>query len=140
MKRKNKIPKKLFYLRTEFGLSAVESCVTYLIAAVSSPIKDENKIRFLSCKGLLPLGNLVYDAVSDSYLVDCVDVMHIGTVPISLTATVKGCPHWTSVVPLPERIIKKYLKSKQKREVEGFFSSFKDSFSKFYVQMLDPNL
>jgi len=129
----------LSYSKKELSFSVVESCGTYVIAAVSSSIKEENKVNFLSCKGLMPLGDLVYDTASDSYAIECVDVMHIGTIPVSLSATVKGCPHWTSTLPVPERVIKKYLKPKQRRELEGFFSAFDGSFSKFYIQMLDPN-
>ena len=139
MKQKNSLSKRLFYLRNELNLSVVESCGTYLIAAVASPVREENKIKFLSCKGLIPLGNMVFDTSTDSYVVDCVDVLHVGTVPISLNATIEGCPHWMSTVPLPERIIKKHLDPTQSKEVEKFFSIFSDSFSKFYIQMLDPN-
>lgn len=127
-------------LKKELIVSSLESCGTYVIAAVASPIKEANEVKTISCKGLLPLGSLIYDTQSDSYLLSCFDMLHIGTVPISLLAYFESCPSWSCNIPLSEKIIKRYLNSKQKKKLKDFFSSFDSKFSKFYVQMLDPNI
>lgn len=132
--------KILRHLKNDLIVSVLESCGTRIMIAVYSRLKEINETKFLSCKGLLPIGNLVYEPRSDSYIINCVDYIEVGTIPISLIATMKGCPSWSVKMPLPEKLIKKHLNSKQKREIRNFLSNFDEGFSSLYIQMLDPNV
>lgn len=127
-------------LKKGFSFSMLESCGTYVVAVVSSPFKEENTIKSIDCKGLIPLGNLIYDSEADSYLLDCVDFFCLGTVPINIIGSVVGCPNWVANLPLPEPVIKKFLAPSRRKELREFFSRFDKSFSRSYVQMLDPNV
>lgn len=132
--------KKLFNsLKSDLCISTLDSCGTYVVLVATSPVKEANQPVRLSCKNFVPLGGLVYDTQSDSYLINCFDLFHIGTLPMALVATVRNCPNWSSNLPLTERMIKKLLSTKQKKEVKKFISIFNKDFIFYYVQMLDPN-
>jgi len=132
--------KTLRHLKGDLVVSVLESCGTRIILSACSSVKELNETKFLSCKGFLPIGNLVYELQSDNYIINCFDYIDLGTVPISLVATTKGCPSWSAKMPLPEKVIKKHLNSKQKKEIKNFLSKFDKEFSFSYVQMLDPNV
>lgn len=126
-------------LRKSINFSPLENCFTYVIAAVASPVKENNKINSISCRNLIPLGGFVYDLKSDSYLIECFDYLRLGTLPIGFLASIESIPNWTANVPLPPKVIRKFLSRKQKKDLDNFFDSFDDTFRKFYIQMLNPN-
>jgi len=127
-------------IKNDLAFSVLDSCGTRVFVVAHSEVKELNETRFLSCKNLLPLSNLVYDSKSDSYIVDCVDYLELATIPISIVATMRSCQGWSVKVPLPEKVIKRYLSARQKKELKSFLSNFDIKISSFYVQMLDPNV
>lgn len=132
--------KKLFNsLKNDFCVSTLDSCGTYVVLVAVNPVKEANQPKHISCKNFIPLGGLVYDNQSENYIINCFDLLHIGTVPVALIATAKNCPNWSSNLPLTEKLIKKFLDTKQKKEIKKFISTFNKDFIFHYVQMLDPN-
>lgn len=99
-----------------------------------------NSINKISCKKALPLGNYAFDVQSDSYLIECFDYLHLGSVPISYIAKVKDQSNWQVRVPLPEKVILKCLNSVQKKDIKNFKNHFKiEEFFHQFIQMIDPN-
>jgi len=127
-------------IKNDLVFSVLDSCGTRIFLAAYSEVKELNETRFLSCKNLLPLSNLVYDSKSDNYVVSCIGCLEVATIPISIIATMKNCPGWSVKIPLPEKIIKRHLSLKHKREIKSFLSKFDVKVSSFYIQMLDPNV
>jgi hypothetical protein len=119
-------------------LPAIER--SYIIVVASHKEKSRNIINRVSYKKGIPLGGYVYDAQTESYQVECADYLHLGFVPVSFVARMKGVEHWEMRVPMPESVLKKYLTTLQKRELRNFKSHFKaEEYDIQYIQMLDPN-
>jgi hypothetical protein len=132
--------KVLRSLNKDIILSTSTNYGTRVLGVVYSCIKESNNIVRINCGSCLALGGYVYDSTNDSYLLNCIDYLEVGTIPVSFIASVKGAPHWKTNVPASDRVLKKYLTSKQKREIKKFLSSFGKGFYLSYIQMLDPNV
>lgn len=131
--------KLLRYFKGSISVSEQQRS-TRIFAVVSNPVKEKNFTNSIGCKDCIPLGGFVYDAQSDSYLLQCVDYLDVGTVSISLSLTMEGFSNWHINVPIPEKALKDYLSSKQKKDIKKFFSTFDNNFLFSYVQMLDSNV
>ena len=111
---------------------------TYIIVVARHKDKGRNYLNRISCKKGLPIGGYVFDSQSESYHVECADYLHLGHIPISFVAKIKGLEHWEMRVPAPEAVLKKYLSALQKKELKNFKTHFKDHDFQ-YIQMIDPN-
>ena len=98
---------------------------TYIIVTAINHERGRNFVNRISCKKGLPIGGYTYDAQSDSYHVDCADYLHLGYVPISFMARIKGMEDWHMRVPMPENVLKKFLSSLQKKELRNFTNTFR---------------
>lgn len=113
---------------------------TYVIVVAVHKEKNRNIINRISCKKGIPIGGYVFDSQTDSYHVECTDYLHLGFLPVSFVAKMRGVEHWEMRLPMPELVLKKYLTSLQKKELRNFKSHFKsEEYDIQYIQMLDPN-
>lgn len=113
---------------------------TYVIVVASHRERGRNFVNRISCKKGLPIGGYIYDSQTDSYHIECADYLHLGYVPVSFTARIKGLDHWEARVPMPENVLRKYLSTLQKKELRNFKHHFKaEDYEVQYVQMIDPN-
>lgn len=113
---------------------------TYIIVTAHNHEFGRNYVNRISCKKGLPIGGYIYDSQSDSYHVDCADYFHLGYIPISFVARIKGMEDWQMRVPVPENVLKKFLTTLQKKELRNFKNHFKaENFDIQFIQMIDPN-
>ena len=113
---------------------------TYIIVIAYNRERGRNFVNKISCKKGLPIGGYTYDSQSDSYHIECTDYLHLGYIPISFVAGMKGVKDWEVRVPMPETVIKKHLSSLQKKELKNFKNHFKsETYEIQFVQMIDPN-
>lgn len=120
----------------------IESSIENTLLVVVAINRNEcmNSVNKISCKKALPLGQYAFDIQSDSYLIECVDYLHLGTIPISYIAKVKDQNSWHVRVPLPEKVIMKFMTPMQKKELKNFKNHFKiDEYIHQFIQMIDPN-
>ena len=92
---------------------------TFIIVAAIHREAGKNFVNKISCKKGLPIGGYTYDSQSDSYYFECADYFHLGYVPISFFAKIKGTLEWQTRIPMTESVIKKYLTSLQKKELKN---------------------
>lgn len=113
---------------------------TYIIVTAIHREKGRNFVTRISCKKGIPIGGYTFDSQTDSYHVECADYFHLGYVPMSFVARIKGLNHWEMRIPMPENAIKKCLTNLQKKELKNFKNHFKaESYEYQYIQMIDPN-
>lgn len=113
---------------------------TFIIVAASHHDNNKNFVNRISCKKGLPIGGYTYDSQSDSYFFECADYFHLGYIPISFMAKMKGIQGWQIRVPASENVIKRHLTALQKKELRNFKNAFKaEEYFLHYIQMIDPN-
>jgi len=131
----NNIKRDFKDLKSKLQLIKVDSPTRVILLIVH---KDESKndITRLNCRNLIPLsgypvgsknipvGGYVYDAVNDSYLVNCIDFFNVGTIPFSYKIKLDNVGVWTVHVPLPEIIITRYLAEEDLRSLNMFKSYY----------------
>ena len=125
---------------TQHYLEVLPSFERTFVIVTASHREGRNFVNRISCKKGIPIGGYTYDQQTDSYHVECTDYFHLGYVPISFTARVKGVDRWDMRIPVPENVLKKYLTSLQKKELKNFKNHFKaEEYEIQYIQMIDPN-
>jgi hypothetical protein len=143
MTRKTKVnstqDKVLRCLSKDVLFSVLPDCHTRVFLIATNPVKEANLVSRIHCKNCLALGGFVYDSTCDAYILNCVDYLDLGTVPVSFVASMSAVPHWKSNVPASEKVLKKYFTQKQKKDIKKFVSKFDKDFLFSYIQMLDPN-
>lgn len=113
---------------------------TYVIVTAHHKESGRNYINRISCEKGLPIGGYTYDSQTDSYHIECSDYLHLGYIPVSFVARIKGMQHWEMRTPMPEALLSKYLTSLQKKELRNFKNHFKEELYEIqYIQMIDPN-
>lgn len=113
---------------------------TYLIIAAVDKSTKRNQITKVSCKKGLPVPGLAYDTQSDAYLISCISHSEIGSIPISVKMIQKENQNWRISLPLPEKTIKRFLSSFQKKSLKNFISQFDNREVDFkFIQFIDVN-
>jgi hypothetical protein len=104
------------------------------VAAVSDDEK-ENKILFIPCFGS-PVTQDVYDSVRDGFVLCASEFYKVGSVPVSYRIELDES-EWSSEIPLPMSVIKRYLTEEQKQGFANWKAKFdKDSHRFITAQML----
>lgn len=117
----------------------VEQTILFVIA-VDTESPEENLLNAIRCYGGQALGGYLYDQAKDSYLVHCREFLQLGNFPFSYSIGLKGVGDWSANVPVPSKILEKYM-SPQQREILGQFKT-RYSNSRFeiqFVQMIGCN-
>ena len=110
---------------------------TFVVVLATHVDYRQNDINRIGCQRLIPIfgypvsrivpaGGYVYDAVSDSYLINCVDCCLLGMVPFSLKMTIPDVGNWSVYVPLCEKIISDSISTSQNEDLNKFNKFCKD--------------
>lgn len=77
-----------------------------------------------------------YDQSCDSYIVPCVDHLYLGHVPVSFEVGIKDDSVWKTEVPLPSKVIDRFLNATQKKQISEMQKKYKSPRYRFsYIQM-----
>ncbi len=113
---------------------------TYLYCLVSHKDIEKNKIERISCDRGVPIGGYVYDSSHDCYYISCHDYIPIGYISISFVMTLEQAGYWSVSVPLPERVINRYLSSQQKQDLRRFKAGYsKEQHTFQFLQLLSSD-
>lgn len=106
------------------------TCVFLLVSHVDN---KKNDMARISCKNmsyivgypcsstLKPLnGGYVYDCVSDSYVISCIDFIALGLIPFYFKLKLNNVGAWESLIPIPEKILNRSFDKLQKDNLESF--------------------
>jgi hypothetical protein len=112
---------------------------TYVYVICRSNDGENTSIKVPTKRGV-PIGGYVYDAANESYLLQGVDMLPLGIIPVSLRVTMRGCENWAVDMPIPEVILKRYLSTQQKNLLKSFQSKWiGENFTFEFVQFLSAN-
>lgn len=106
------------------------------VANDDSVIAD-NILHYISCKRGKPLSHCCYNVASDCYIVYAVDFVYLGQVPISYQLNVAGAYEFVVDIPLPEKVLLRYLEEAGLETLKEFRKMYpKENFKIEFVQML----
>lgn len=140
--------------RAELTDEQFNACLTEIQEAFSIQARDEKTVVFLlvidlegenydlkvPCMSGYSLSGYarLRDNSEDCYLVNCVEVVHLGHVPIVFELSIKKTGGWKTIIPMPDKIIEKYLNSYFKRQVKAVKKKYpRPRYEFHYIQMLD---
>ena len=110
---------------------------TYIILLVTHEDPDLNKLQQISCDRGTPIGGYVYDSVNDCYYVSCLDYLPLGYIPVSFKVEMKDAGNWFVPVPVPEKILKRYLDDGQKVDLKRLEDLYNDEHHRIsFLQMI----
>lgn len=114
-------------------VSQYQGMFVYLLA-ISENYTSNHCIR-LSCKKGKPITKNCYDVTSDSYVINGMDYIKLGEVPYNFKLSLKDSNLFSIDIPVPERLLKRYLSEKQISNLEKFKSHYKNCRFEF-IQIL----
>ena len=122
------------YVKSQLKVSrALEAMFIVVVARA----KSSSKNGILKIKGACgnPLGGYVFDSVHDCYVVKGVDHFALGYIPISFQVKSDS---WSTHIPVPSRIVKRYLSNDQKSVLKSFLHTYnKEDYDLQFVQFVE---
>lgn len=112
------------------------SRATIIVAIAVSERRDENRRCEISCKEGTPIGQGVYDFVSDSYYVDCASMHHVGIVTFGYEMEIDGVESWCVSVPMPDTVFKPYLDAVDVQKLDEWRDTISRRWKVKYIQMM----
>lgn len=92
---------------------------TEIITLAVAANDDDNGMVKIPCQGK-PISLATYNVAEDSYVVYCCDYRRLGSVPVNYILTVKQSYDWETPVPLPPKMIRRYLTPEQLADLDEF--------------------
>lgn len=122
------------YVKSQLKVSrGVES--TFVVVVALSKSCSKNGIMRIKGSNGNPMGGYVFDSVHDCYVVKGMDHRCLGYIPISFRIEADS---WTSHIPVPEKIVKRYLSSDQKSVLKSFQNTYnKEDYDLQFVQFVE---
>lgn len=113
---------------------------TVVLAVASSLNAADNKIIMAPCKAGIHVCNACYDVTKDSFVVEGLEVYNIGDIPVHYYAEMEGVHGFRIHLPLPEKVIKRYLTESEKKKFEDWRAKFPtENYNVKLLQMVTSN-
>ncbi len=107
------------------NLSVIQNDLATIVTIVAvSPDHDLNHLLAIPAECGLPLQGGVYDTVRDCYVMQGVEYERLGTIPVSYSLLDNETEMGIDI-PMPPRVVARYLSEKQKKIVARFAEKFK---------------
>jgi len=111
---------------------------TYLcVVVLDSPKEGQrrmHKVRHVRCyHGSAFTQGYPYDQNSDSYLINCVEALHIGHISLAFQVAVPDT-EWKVTIPVPPSVVDRHLSDSQKAELKMIRDRYKDD--RFQLKMV----
>jgi hypothetical protein len=121
-------------------VEAIEEPTVVVMVVVDEQDSSKNLPRHVHCADGIGIPGYVRDMEKDAYIVDCVDFISLGKIPVSFRVTIPGTGGWTVPVPMPGPAVEKLLPPYYKRVVKATISKYpRPCYTIHYVQMTDCN-
>lgn len=120
---RKEIKKSLHLIQSGFGVD--------IYAFAYSHDEDRNVPLHVPAKDGEPLQKSIHDTVRDCYIVNGIDWIYVGFVPINYQLVVEGIDDWSIEIPIPLKTLKRYLGSDEKRKLDQWTASFRDCYIGF---------
>ena len=109
---------------------------TLIYAVVKSKEADHNVLCKIRCLGGIAFGGYARDSSTDSFIVECVEYRHLGTVPFGFKISMPKTGSWMMDIPIPEKVLEKSLTPPQRKALVEMREKYPfPKFDIFYLQM-----
>ena len=105
--------------------------LTFVVVLAINKDYNKNTLMKIGCQHGNPIGGYVYDSVSDSFSVRCVDYLVLGLVEASFKLSMESAEGWNIYVPFPESVLKRHLTNEQTLALKRFKETHQDHVYKF---------
>lgn len=113
---------------------------TLVYCIVVDKQNEKNVIAGLRCYGGVAFGGYARDVSGDAYLVECVQSVHLGTVPFSFRLEMPKAGNWNVDIPIPEKVLEAAFAPAQRKTLSDLRDRFPEDRYEFqYLQMLMAN-
>lgn len=94
---------------------------THITALATAKDYIKNSILIVPVETSTPLNLEVYDTVRDAYVVEGVDFVDLGHIPVNYRVAMESA-QWYADVPVPPSVIRRYISAEQKKKLDRFKS------------------
>jgi len=136
--------------KSSFNFVKYEDKSTFVFLLISHVDSEKNNLSRINCKSMLNIygypcsstlkpfnGGYVYDCVTDSYVISCIDFISLGSIPFYFKIKLNNVGMWESLIPIPEKILSRSFSKSQKGEVEFCRNNYPaDQFVLNFLQFL----
>lgn len=128
-------------LRESLELRFDESKQTVVVLLVMDDEKPENNVsQHVHCEDGTGFAGYVFDCPKDAYLVECVEHIPLGVIPVAAIASLPKTGGWKTVVPFSEKMVEVMIPSYYRRILKTTREKYpKPKYSFQYMQMLGCN-
>jgi len=125
-------------IRAGLSIDLDPSSKTVVVVVVfDQEVERNNTPHHIHCNDGIGFGGYVKDIPKDAYILDCVDFVSLGTIPVSFTVAVPKTGGWKVAVPMPEKVVEKLLAPYYRRVLKGIREKYPSPrFALHYMQML----
>lgn len=116
---------------------SVSNNKTFVILMAVNKEYSKNVLMKIKCFHGNPIGGYVYDSVTDSFSVHCVDYCIIGMINIAFKLSMDSSDNWNIDIPMSESIIKRYMNSEQALIFKRFKETYKQDVEYKYIQIIN---
>ncbi len=112
---------------------------TIIVMAVHKDSKRNTRVK-IPCDGTLPIDGYCYCSINDCCTILCCGHLELGSIEISYIARMRGAASWNVKIPVPEKVIRRYLSVEQRLSLRSFQNSFKSEAENItfeFVQMVN---
>ena len=102
-------------MRNAFVIDAVQSKTVVVLVIVDNDQPQNNEQRHVHCQDGEAFAGYVKDVPKDAYIVDCVDFLSLGVIPVSFTLSLPHTGGWHIPIPMAEAVVEKLLPKYYKR-------------------------
>lgn len=126
------------HIREGLEIEIMQDEKTVVVLIVMDKEQPANNVaKYIHSQEGICFSGYVKDTAKDSYIVDCVDFVPLGTIPIAFRVAMPMSGHWKTTVPMSEKVVEKLLAPFYKRTLKGLREKYpKPRFAFHYMQML----
>lgn len=104
--------------------------------AYASGCDEYDSTLHISCEKGKAISYGCYDIANDAYIVQGVDSISLGSIPVNFKLYAKDSGSVLMDIPLPESVFKRYMTKKQKDLLQSFQTKYKKQYKINFLQVL----
>lgn len=113
---------------------------TLIYAVVKSNDLTKNTAGQIKCCGGIAFGGYARDAANDTFLVECVEYVNLGSVPFGFRLEMPNCGSWYTEIPIPEKVLDKALTPTQRKVLSDLYEKYpSETHEVFFLQLSVSN-
>jgi hypothetical protein len=124
-------------IRESLVIEPVDGKTVVVAVVIDTENQHHNVPKHIHCQDGIGFGGYVRDVPKDAYIVDCVDYVTLGTIPVCFNVSLPHTGGWKMPLPMSDKVIEKLLPPYYKRTLKVLREKYpKPKFEVHYMQML----